>query len=51
MNFLIFETIFSDSKHILNCPSNMSKDGEASQLHADTLFVFIIFALKKIYAI
>ena len=51
MNFPIFETVFSDSTHILNCPSNMSKDSGAFQLHADTLFVLITFAFKKICAI
>ena len=33
MNFVIFKTVFSDSRHILNRPSNISKDRGAFQLH------------------
>ena len=51
MNFHVLKLFYSDSKHILNSPSNISKDSGAFQLHADTLFVFITFDFKEVCAI
>ena len=44
--FPYFWNCFSDSTHILNWPTIISKDSGAFQLYADTLFVFMTFAVK-----
>ena len=49
--FPYFGKFFPDSMHILNRPSNISKDSGAFQLHADTFFDFVTFVFKKICAI
>ena len=47
-NAHIFITVFSHSRHTLNSTTNVSKDCQAFQIYADTLFLFIAFAFRKL---